>query len=123
MTFAHQVEAAAVRAGLALIRALPPGAASNLGGTIARTIGPRLPVSAVADANLRQAFPELSPAARARLVRGVWENLGRTVAELPHLGRLDFNDAGPGWEVDGAEHAIGLIERGGPAILISAHLG
>ena len=40
---AHQAEAALVRAALALFRALPPAAASRLGGGVARTIGPLLP--------------------------------------------------------------------------------
>ncbi|HEX3346697.1 MAG TPA: lauroyl acyltransferase [Acetobacteraceae bacterium] len=123
MKLRYRIEAAAVRAGLALIGMLSPAAASNLGGAVARTLGPLLPVSKVADENIRHAYPELDAAARRRLVRGVWENLGRTVAELPHLGKLEFNESGPGWEAEGGEHALALVERGGPAVLISAHIG
>jgi KDO2-lipid IV(A) lauroyltransferase len=57
------------------------------------------------------------------VIRGVWENLGRTVGEFPHLGGLEESAAGPGWEVRGAEHVEALARRGGPAILFTGHIG
>ncbi len=115
-----RAEAALVRILLALLRALSPANASNLGGAIARLIGPLLPVSRVANANLRAAMPELDAAGRRRVVRGVWENLGRTVGELPHLGDLRLSEEGPGFELVGREHLAALAEPG-PAIVVSAH--
>ncbi len=82
-----------------------------------------LPVSRVAHANLRMALPELDDAARRRVVRGVWENLGRTAGEFVHVGRLSETASGPGWEVVGAEHIEALAARGGPAILFTGHIG
>ena len=110
------------RGAMRLLRALGPARASNLGGRVARAIGPLLSVSRLADANLRAALPELDAAARARIIRGVWDNLGRTVAELPHVPHLRQTDSGPGWEVVGAEHVSALAQAGGPAILISGHI-
>jgi len=118
-----QLEAWLVRAALALLRRLGPVAASNLGGAVARTIGPWLPVSRVADANLRAALPEIDNAARQRVIRGVWDNLGRTTAELPHVAALRATATGPGWEIDGAEIARRMAAHPGPVILISAHTG
>ncbi len=110
--------------GVAVIRALGPVRASNLGGFLARSIGPKLPVSRIADANLRRAMPELDDAARRRIIRGVWDNLGRTITELPHLADIPKNTPnGPGWEMVGEEHLIAQAERGGPAIFVSGHLG
>ncbi len=111
------------RAALALLRALGPVAASDLGGFVARGIGPMLPVSRVAHANLRRAMPELDDAARRRIVRGVWDNLGRTVAELPHVGALRPTDRGPGWTFEGLDVLRPLAARGGPAVFVSAHIG
>ena len=74
------MEVAALRVGIRVACALGPVAASNLGGRVARTIGPWLPVSRIAEVNLRRAFPELDAQARRRLLLGVWENLGRTAA-------------------------------------------
>lgn len=117
-----RLEALAARAAIALVRALPPVAASSLFGALARSIGPALPVSRVADANLRLALPELDAAARRRIVRGAWENLGRTTAELPHLRHLGATAAGPGWEVEGQDILDRVAAQGGPAIFFSGHL-
>jgi KDO2-lipid IV(A) lauroyltransferase len=119
----HWAEFALVRALFALLRGLPPQAASNLAGGVARTIGPRLPVSRVAHENLRAAMPELDAAARRRIVRGVWDNLGRTIGELPHLGDLRETASGPGFEVQGGDILTALAASGGPALMASAHIG
>jgi KDO2-lipid IV(A) lauroyltransferase len=112
-----------VRGLFALLRALPPAAASSLAGLVARAIGPLLPVSRVAHDNLRAALPGMDAAARRRTVRGVWENLGRTLGELPHLGDLRETSAGPGFEVVGGDILRALAAKGGPALMASAHIG
>ncbi len=120
----HRLEAFAAGRVLALLRALPPAAASTLGGTLARAIGTRLPVSRVADRNLQLALPTLDAAERKRIVAGVWENLGRTVGEFPHLGRLRRDTpSGPGWEVRGGEILEQQAAKGGPVLFCSAHIG
>lgn len=119
---AQRLEAGAVRAALALVRALPPAAASGFGGALARGIGPLLPVSRVAAANLRLALPELDAAARRRALRGAWDNLGRTVAELPHLPALGPSRSGPGWELAGTDILDELRRAGGAAIFFSGHI-
>ena len=123
MTLLHRIEAAAARAALRLLRTLGPVRASNLCGAIARTLGPWLPVSRIAYANLRAAMPELDEATRRRIVRGVWDNLGRTAGELPHLAHLRPTSSGPGWELVGAEALQPLLAEAGPAILFSGHIG
>jgi KDO2-lipid IV(A) lauroyltransferase len=123
MRAAHWAEALAARVALRLLRALGPVASSNLLGGLCRAIGPLLPVSRVADGNLRAALPELNAGARARVVRGVWENLGRTAGELPHLVDLHETAAGPGWELIGEETLHWLEAKGGPAIFFSGHIG
>ena len=97
--------------------------ASNLGGWVARSLGPRLPVSRIADSNLRHALPELDALERARIIRGVWDNLGRTSAELPHLSAFRRSPEGPGWEIEGEEHIEDLRASGAPALFFSGHLG
>ena len=116
------MEVAALRVGIRVACALGPAAASNLGGRVARTIGPWLPVSRIAEANLRCAFPELDPQAHRRMLLGVWENLGRTAAEMPHVGTLRRTADGPGWECEDDTELRALRDHGGPAILFSGHL-
>ena len=123
MAALQRAEATLVAALLWLLGCLSPAAASNLGGVVARLIGPWLPVSRVAYRNLRLAMPELDAAARRRIVRGAWDNLGRTVGELPHIASLrQDTPSGPGWEMVGEEHLKALAAKGGPAIFFSGHL-
>jgi KDO2-lipid IV(A) lauroyltransferase len=119
----HRMEAAFVRAAIWLVRQVPVTTASNLGGAVARAIGPLLPVSKVADDNLRHAYPDMDAAERRRIVRGVWDNLGRTAAELPHIGAFRRTASGPGWELEGEANTAGMVGKPGPAILLSGHIG
>jgi KDO2-lipid IV(A) lauroyltransferase len=123
VTLGQRIEGGVVAGLLGLLGRLSPVAASNLGGGVARVIGPMLPVSRVAYRNLDLAMPELDRGARRRVVRGAWENLGRTVGELPHIAAIRRDTAsGPGWEMVGEEHLLALAARGGPAIFFSGHL-
>lgn len=122
------LEAAVLHGLFVLARAIPVGAASATGGWIARTAGPLLPVSETGRRNLRRAFPELDEAEVERILKGVWDNLGRTVAEYPHLQRLwDYDperpDADSRISVDGIEQFVALRDDGKPALIFSAHLG
>jgi KDO2-lipid IV(A) lauroyltransferase len=124
MTVIATLEATLLRTTLAVLRAIPPAASSNIGGVAARVIGPLLPVSRVAHDNLRAALPGLSAAERSRIVRGVWENLGRTAAELPHLAGLKQNTpSGPGWEISDPALIADIAAQGGPAVFVTAHIG
>jgi KDO2-lipid IV(A) lauroyltransferase len=124
MTIIAALEAALLRAALAILRAVPPAASSDIGGAVARVIGPLLPVSHVAHDKLRAALPGLTESERSHIVRGVWENLGRTAAELPHLSRLKQNTlAGPGWEISNPALIGEIATQGGPAIFVTGHIG
>jgi KDO2-lipid IV(A) lauroyltransferase len=107
-----------------LLRCLPAGTASTAAGRFAAAIGPLLPVSRVAHANLRAAMPELDAPARCRTVRGMWDSLGRTAGEFAHLSNLQRDTpSGPGWEIHGEDILRGLAEKGGPMIFFSGHIG
>lgn len=107
---------------------MPIDAASALGGAMARRIGPLLSVSEVGRRNLRMAFPDETPEAIERILRGVWENLGRTGAEYPHLAAIwDFHfltrDRPGRIELVGFDELHDAYRRGQPVIIFSAHLG
>jgi KDO2-lipid IV(A) lauroyltransferase len=112
------VALAVLNACFGLLRLLGPVAASNLGAAVTRTIGMRLPVCRVADANLRTAFPAMSAPERRRVIAQVWETIGRNVGELPHLSAMRETASGPGWELLGRENI-----PAGQAIFFSAHFG
>lgn len=62
--------------------------ASALGGWIGRVIGPRLAASRKALANIKRAFPDKSDEEARSILGGMWDNLGRVVAEYPHLRQI-----------------------------------
>ena len=114
----------ALRGTIGLLRALGPVRASDLGGGLARAIGPLLPVNRVGDINLRLALPELDRAARRAVLRGVWDNLGRTIGEFPHLAALEVNTpSGPGLIIEAADRTRLETLPPGPVLLFSGHLG
>lgn len=124
VSFAMQVEAGLAKGLLAAFKKMGPVRASDFAGCASRFIGPLLPVSRIADKNLQLAMPELNTTQRKRIVRGVWENLGRTVGELPHLSTLKENThSGPGFEVVGAEYLEEQARNGGPVLFMSGHIG
>lgn len=125
----HRLGIAAQAASLyglyGLMRALPLDAASGLGGWVGRTIGPRIGASRRADANLRLVMPELSADGRARVIRGMWDNLGRVIAEFPHLGQLRRNEAKrpKRIEVEGIEHFLAARDGGRGVVMAIGHFG
>ncbi len=73
---------------MGLFRLLPLDTASALGGWIGRTIGPLLPPDRTARSNLAASLPEKSEAERDAIRMTMWDNLGRVVAEYPHLAQF-----------------------------------
>ena len=111
-----------------MLRLAPIDAASAIGGWVARTVGPWLPVSETGRGNLRRAFPEKRPDDIERILRGVWENLGRTAAEYAHLRQIwDYDpgaDGPPGRiEVVGLDDVIDVYRLERPVVIFAAHLG
>lgn len=115
-------EAAAARAVFGLFRSLGPERASNMGGAVARWLGPLLPVSRIALRNIAIAFPDRDDAWRRATLKAAWDNLGRVIAEYPHLAALKRTEAGPGWEFDGDATMAALAAAGGPVIFVSGHI-
>ncbi len=107
-----------------LLQTLSPEQASNLGGIICRTIGTKLPVSKIADKNLKLVMPNFSKEERKKIIADIWENLGRTVGEFPHLAYLEQDtEQGAGWEITGENYLIKQVKHKGPILFVSGHLG
>jgi KDO2-lipid IV(A) lauroyltransferase len=120
--------AALVRGAFALVRALGPDRASNLGGTGARLIAPLTPANRIARENIAAAFPEKSEAERRAILRESWDNLGRTACEYVHLGAIfDYDPDHPNTgriEIpeDSIARFVQLRDDGKGAIIFAAHL-
>jgi KDO2-lipid IV(A) lauroyltransferase len=126
--FGEETLAAIVRGAFALVRALGPDRAADLGGAGARLLGPLTSANRIARENIAAAFPEKTEAERAAILRESWDNLGRTASEYVHLGALwDWNPDRPNdgrieLPAESIERFIRLREDGKPAIFFAAHL-
>lgn len=115
----YGAEAAAFLAFMGLFRILGVDAASALGGFIGRNIFARTRVSQRARDNLALAFPEKSLAEREAILRTMWDNLGRTVAEYAHLDKFDI--AGPDARIRIENAADAEPMRGKAVLILSGH--
>ncbi len=120
--FAHRLEAWGAAPLFAVFESLSLDRASALGGALARRIGPFLGVSKLARRNLSRAFPELSETEIARIVTGMWDNLGRVAAEYPHLRTISVFEPGGRVETHGFEHVDRAVAAGRRMIVFSGHI-
>jgi len=120
--FNYRLQAYAARGAMAMFRALPLDAASWLGGWLARMVGPLTSAHETAVENLRLAMPELDDAARRKTIAAMWDNIGRTVGEYPHLGRL-MTDTQRVEIIDPGGLANKLRDDGMGALLVGMHYG
>jgi KDO2-lipid IV(A) lauroyltransferase len=120
---AHRIEAVGAKLMFGLFRLLPLDAASALGGWLGRRVGPRLGVTKRAQINLRRALPELGEAEARRVMRDMWDNLGRVVAEYPHLEEFKVYGSDGRIEFVGNDIIDPVLASGKSAIFVSAHYG
>ncbi|MGH7065121.1 MAG: lysophospholipid acyltransferase family protein, partial [Stellaceae bacterium] len=120
--FAHRLEAWGAAFVFAVFGSLPLDWASALGGVLARRIGAFLGISKRARLNLRRALPELSETEIARIVAGMWDNLGRVAAEYPHLQKIRVFEPGGRVETHGFEHIARAVAAGRRMIVFSGHV-
>ena len=111
----YLLEAALLHILLFVFSLMPASTASNIGGAIGRFIGPKLAASRKAKRNIELALPALDS---EKTVTGMWDNLGRVMAEYPHLETL----AGEA-EIVGMDILKAGLEHPNGAVFISAHLG
>lgn len=105
-----------------LLKSLPLKIASNVGGCIARKVGPYMKVSKVADHNITKAMPEKSKEERQVIIKNMWENLGRTMAEFPHIARMKEPDGRRMITVEGKEYLEQLHHDKMGGFLVSGHI-
>ncbi len=101
---------------------LPIDRASAVGGAIGRRIGPLLGISKRARINLGRAFPDLADSAIEEIVVGMWDNLGRVVAEYPHLRQIRVFAPDGRVETHGFEHMDRAVAARRRMIIFSGHI-
>jgi len=117
MKLRHLLEAALLYSLYGFFRILPVDAASTAGGAMLGFIGPKLGASKKAFRNLELALPELDLEQRQAIVNGMWNNLGRIMAEYAHLDAFDASRV----EVVNAHYLREIVDANRPVIVISGH--
>ncbi len=104
-----------------LLRAMPLKRATAFSASIWRFVAPRTRRHRRALKNLEKAMPEKAPAEREAIAIGMWDNLGRVMAEVFLLDRLLKDPSRFEFENPG------LIDRYrdkiGPLVLAAPHMG
>ena len=103
----------------AVLRLLPVDAASAFGGWLLGLIGPMTAYQSVAMTNLGFALPDKGEAERAAILKGVWDNVGRTFAEFVVMDRI--TPATGRVEIVGLERLEAIRASGRPVIFVSGH--
>jgi len=119
-TLRYGIEYLLALAFFTLMGALPARTASDVGGWMGRTIGPRIGRTKLARRQIAQHLPELSDAACDAAITQMWENLGRIITEYPHLKNARLAEH---ITVSGGEHIDAAIMSGKPVLMISGHIG
>jgi len=123
LTFSQKLrygaEAALFLAFMGFFRLIGVDAASAVGGFIGREIFARTRVTQRARDNLVLAFPEKSAAEHNAIIRTMWDNLGRTVAEYAHLDKFDLHGPDPRIQVNNVEEIEKVLGKG--VLIVSGH--
>jgi Kdo2-lipid IVA lauroyltransferase/acyltransferase len=113
---------------LRILRLVPRRPMSDFAAAIMRAVGPLLKEHRLGRANLAAAFPEKSTEEIERILRGIWDNLGRVAAEFPHIDRLQMffpprnEDGDIHYTLSTDERFQQLRGDGKPALIFAAHL-
>ncbi|MBC6441089.1 MAG: lauroyl acyltransferase [Rhodospirillales bacterium] len=122
-TLRHLLEAALLWLLLRLFRILGIQRASALGGFLARLVG-RFMTSKnrIARRNIQAAMPEKTDTEIETIIRGMWDNLGRFLGEIPFVHGLDALD-GDRIQVTSDPEIDDPYAHVLPAIYFNAHFG
>src|SRR5690242_15168471 len=79
----------------------PIDAASAIGGWLGRNLFYRTHITTRARTSLAAAYPQMASEGREQIIRDMWDNLGRTIAEYAHLRKLSIQGEKPRIELAG----------------------
>ncbi len=121
-----RLEYAGAMAMVRILRAMPleraVGVGAHLGGLAAKLDRPN---RKFAIKNLEIAFPDMSSAERLRVIRGVYRNWGRMLAEWAHMERLDRSNIERYVTYEGKEYwdEAERMSNGRGLLVLTAHYG
>ena len=104
-----------------VLRILPLGISSFLMGKLSSLIGPRLGVTKKAYNNIKNVMPEKNEKEITKIIKDMWENLGKVAGEYPHLSKFD-PEKNNKIQIYGKKIILLVKKTKTPAIFFSGHL-
>lgn len=117
----YLIEGACLLLIFLFLRILPLNISSFVMGKLSSLIGPRLGVSKKAYNNIKNVMPEKNDKEILKIIKGMWENLGKVMGEYPHLKKL-VPEKNNKIKVYGKKNLLLIKRTKTPAIFFSAHL-
>lgn len=96
--------------------------ASATGAFIAKIIGPLLKFNRIALINLRLIYPHWTAQEHNDVLKGVWDNLGRTIGEIVHIPRMNAKSFQKRVQIEGFENVEIWKKLNPQGIAFSAHM-
>ena len=97
--------------------------ASALGGLLGKFFGPCFRSKNIIKQNIKTALGDLSKENEAKIINGMWSNIGSTFAEYMFLKNFKYNKIKPGHiEIFGTYYLDKIKKDNKPVIFYSAHL-
>lgn len=118
--FGHRIESWVFNRLMDHFARMPFDKASDAGANWLRALGPLVPPHQTALKNLRLAYPNESESWRQDLAVAHWAQLGRVMAEFPHLPEITFQP-GDRAELVGGDILDRVKASGKGAVFISGH--
>ena len=103
-----------------LLKILPLGISSFLMGKLSSLIGPRLGVTKKAYNNIKNVMPEKNEKEITKIIKDMWENLGKVAGEYPHLSKFD-PEKNNKIQIYGKKNLLLVKKTKTPAIFFSGH--
>lgn len=119
----HLIEAILLYPIYGILWIMPMPLSSWIIGKFFRIVGIILPVNHVAEVNMKFAFPEATDSERKKYISDHWENLGRTVGEIPHMASLTGEKYKQYVSVKNAHYIDEAISKSKHVIMVAAHIG
>lgn len=118
-TLRYLLEAAVAYTLFGLFKIMPLNWASAIGATLARIISPNLSATKAAYRNIDHIMSDIDDVQRGGIIQGMWDNIGRVIAEYPHLKRIGQERV----DITQGRHILhGLVQTNQNAVIIGAHL-
>jgi Kdo2-lipid IVA lauroyltransferase/acyltransferase len=124
VSFRERIEFAVVWVAVHFMRLLPRGFARLVGTGIAGIAFHLLGrLRGVGTQNLKLAFPEMPEREREKILRSVYRNLGRLLAEFCLMSGYTPEEASRFIRYEGLENYLTARERGKGVLVLTGHLG